>query len=322
VPVSAVASDDDRLLSVRHLHKTFVSRAGLTTRRVRALHDVSFELQRGQVLAIIGESGSGKTTAARIIARLVAPTSGEIWFKGRNVLETERRPSMGYRSQVQMIFQDPFASLNPVHTVGYHLERPLRRHGKVRRGELGEKVHALLETVGLRPAGDVARKFPHQLSGGQRQRVSIARALAVDPELILADEPTSMLDVSIRIDILNLMRGLKEDRGLGYLYITHDLGSARYFADQAVVLYAGHVVEAGPVGPLLDQPAHPYTQLLEAAVTRGPTTAPTGPRVADAGVGCPFAGRCPSVMERCRRELPALRRISTAALVRCHLYDG
>jgi peptide/nickel transport system ATP-binding protein len=323
VPVTSTPTDYDRLLSVRQLSKTFVSRSGLRTRLMRALHDVSFELQRGQVLALVGESGSGKTTAARIIARLVAPSSGEIWFKGRNVLAEERRPSLAYRSQVQMIFQDPFASLNPMHTVGYHLARPLRRHAKVRRGELADRVHALLETVGLRPAGDVARKFPHQLSGGQRQRVSIARALAVDPDLILADEPTSMLDVSIRIDILNLMRGLKEDRGIGYLYITHDLGTARYFADQVVVLYAGHVVEAGPCAPLLDRPAHPYTQLLEAAVTRGPAAGalPT-PRTADDGRGCPFTGRCPSVMDRCRRELPALRRISTGALVRCHLYDG
>jgi peptide/nickel transport system ATP-binding protein len=319
-------SDDERLLAVRNLHKTFVSRSGLRTRRVHALHDVSFELQRGEVLALIGESGSGKTTTARIIARLVAPSGGEIWWKGRNVLAAERRgPSLSYRAQVQMIFQDPFASLNPVHTVGYHLERPLRRHGKATRADLAGKVHALLETVGLRPAGDVARKFPHQLSGGQRQRVSIARALAVDPELILADEPTSMLDVSIRIDILNLMRGLKEQRGLAYLYITHDLGSARYFADRAVVLYGGHVVEAGPCGPLLDHPAHPYTQLLEAAVASGRTAGTPSPArsVAEApGVGCPFAARCPSVMDRCRRELPPLRKISTGALVRCHLYDG
>jgi peptide/nickel transport system ATP-binding protein len=318
---------EERLLEVRHLEKTFVTRSGLRTRRVRALHDVSFDLGRGEVVALVGESGSGKTTTARIIARLVPPSGGEIWFKGRNVLVTERRaPSLAYRAQVQMIFQDPFASLNPVHTVGYHLERPLRRHGKARRGaDLAEKVAALLETVGLRPAGDVARKFPHQLSGGQRQRVSIARALAVDPELILADEPTSMLDVSIRIDILNLLRGLKEERRIGYLYITHDLGSARYLADQVVVLYGGHVVEAGPAGPLLDRPAHPYTQLLEAALSSGPPAGPPAPArsvAADPGTGCPFTARCPSVMDRCRRELPPLRKISTGALVRCHLHDG
>jgi peptide/nickel transport system ATP-binding protein len=319
--------EDDRLLEVRHLHKTFVSRSGLDTVRVQALHDVSFDVQRGEVLAIVGESGSGKTTTARIIARLVDPSSGELWWKGKNVLESERVPSLAYRSQVQMIFQDPFASLNPVHTVGYHLERALRRHGKARRGELQARVHALLETVGLLPPADVARKFPHQLSGGQRQRVSIARALAVDPELILADEPTSMLDVSIRIDILNLLRGLKEERGLAYLYITHDLGSARYLADRVVVMYAGHVVEVGPSGPLLDQPAHPYTQLLEAACSSGQvagTPSPSGVRAVGSplGAGCPFAARCPSVMERCRRELPPLRKIPTGALVRCHLYDG
>jgi peptide/nickel transport system ATP-binding protein len=318
---TSAPGEEERLLEVRHLHKTFVARSGLRTRPVQALTDVSFDLRRGEVVAIIGESGSGKTTAARIIARLLAPSSGEIWFKGRNVLR-DRTASLAYRAQVQMIFQDPFASLNPMHTVGYHLERPLRRHGKATRADLSNKVEALLETVGLRPAADVARKFPHQLSGGQRQRVSIARALAVDPELILADEPTSMLDVSIRIDILNLMRGLKEARGIGYLYITHDLGSARYFADRAVVLYAGHVVEAGPCGPLLDEPAHPYTQLLEAAVSRGPTAAPAAAPAPTAGAGCPFAARCPSVMDRCRSELPGLRKIASGALVRCHLYDG
>jgi peptide/nickel transport system ATP-binding protein len=316
---------ENHLLAVRHLHKTFVSRVGLQTVAVQALCDVSFDLQRGEVVAVVGESGSGKTTTARIIARLVAPSSGELWWKGRNVLETERAPSLAYRSQVQMIFQDPFASLNPVHTVGYHLERALRRHGKARRSELAQRVHALLETVGLRPPADVASKFPHELSGGQRQRVSIARALAVDPELILADEPTSMLDVSIRIDILNLLRGLKQDRGLAYLYITHDLGSARYLADRVVVMYAGHVVEVGPCGPLLDQPAHPYTQLLEAACSSGQvagTPSPSGVRAVSHGAGCPFTARCPRVMERCRQELPPLRKISSGALVRCHLYDG
>jgi peptide/nickel transport system ATP-binding protein len=316
----------DRLLAVRHLSKTFVSRAGLHTVKVQALSDVSFDIERGEAVAIVGESGSGKTTTARIVARLLDPSSGELWWKGRNVLEVERRaPSMAYRSQVQMIFQDPFASLNPVHTVGYHLERALRRHAKAGRAELADRVAALLETVGLRPPGDVARKFPHQLSGGQRQRVSIARALAVDPELILADEPTSMLDASIRIDILNLMVGLKADRGLAYLYITHDLGSARYLADRVVVMYAGHVVEVGPCGPLLDEPAHPYTQLLEAACSSGQvagTPSPSGVRAVSQGAGCPFAARCPRVMDRCHRELPPLRKITTGALVRCHLYDG
>jgi peptide/nickel transport system ATP-binding protein len=311
---------------VRGLSKTFVSRSRLRAQRVQALHDVSFDLRRGEVVALIGESGSGKTTTARIIARLVAPSSGEIWWKGRNVLR-DRAPSLAYRSQVQMIFQDPFASLNPVHTVGYHLERPLRRHGKASKADLGARVTTLLETVGLRPAADVARKFPHQLSGGQRQRVSIARALAVDPELILADEPTSMLDVSIRIDILNLMRGLKEARGISYLYITHDLGSARYFADRAVVLYAGHVVEAGRCDALLDEPAHPYTQRLAAAVASGhgaggPSSAARHLTSGGAVTGCPFAGRCPSVMDRCRRELPGLRKIPSGGFVRCHLYDG
>jgi peptide/nickel transport system ATP-binding protein len=308
----------DALLAVSGLSKTFVRRRGLRAERIAALRDVSFEVAAGEVLALVGESGSGKSTAARIIARLVPPSGGQLLYRGRNVLL--EAPTLAYRSRVQMIFQDPFASLNPVHDVRYHLERPLRRHRKVS-GSATPQIEALLEAVGLRPAAEFARRFPHQLSGGQRQRVAVARALAVDPELIVADEPISMLDLSVRIEILNLLRGLKETRGLAYLYITHDLGSARYFADRAVVLYAGQVVESAPIAALLDQPAHPYTQLLCAAAPGAPVPAAPS-RPAPPG-GCAFAGRCPSVMDRCRREAPQLLALASRPhLVRCHLYDG
>jgi peptide/nickel transport system ATP-binding protein len=310
------------LLDVRGLGKTFLRRRGLHTERVAALTDVSFSVAQGEVLALVGESGSGKTTAARIIARLLAPSAGRLLYRDRDVLAEEpRAASLAYRSKVQLVFQDPFASLNPVHTVGYHLERPLRRHRKAEgREALDGRIAALLEAVGLRPAADFARKHPHQLSGGQRQRVAVARALAVDPELIVADEPVSMLDLSVRIDVLNLLRGLKERRGLSYLYITHDLGSARYFADRAVVLYAGRVVESAPIDQLLDQPAHPYTQLLCAAAPGA--RLPAAPLLAAPPEGCAFAGRCQSATERCRREAPALLPLASGRLVRCHLYDG
>ena len=326
----AAISDETPLLSVRRLTKTFSVDGRWRARKLDVLRDVSFDVYAGEVVALVGESGSGKSTTARLIARLLPPSAGEIRFKGDNVLASQpRRPSLAYRAHVQMIFQDPFSSLNPLHTIRYHLERPLRRHGKVSsKAELTTKVHRLLETVGLTPAEEFASKHPHQASGGQRQRVAIARALAVDPELILADEPTSMLDVSIRIDLLNLMRDLKVARRIGYLFITHDLGSARYFADRILVMYAGQIVESASSEALLDAPAHPYTQLLVAAVpsadsaiTTGPVaTAPASGKPSPSGVGCPFADRCPSVMDRCRQETPAPREVAPDHTASCHLY--
>jgi peptide/nickel transport system ATP-binding protein len=236
-------------------------------RMLRAVDDVSFTLRPGSITALVGESGSGKSTVARVLARLHEPTAGTVLFEGKNALKTSRRRDVRrYRSQVQMIFQDPFGSLNPVRTIEHHIERPLRIHGVVPRGQVRERVHELLRTVGLIPPEKVAAKYPHQLSGGQRQRVSIARALAVEPAVILADEPISMLDVSIRIGILNLMLELKERRNIAFLYITHDIASARYVADEVLVMYAGQIVEQGPTDSVLLEPLHPYTQLLLSAV--------------------------------------------------------
>jgi peptide/nickel transport system ATP-binding protein len=319
------------LLSLRNLGKTFnLDRGWRGRRQLQVLRDVSFDVDAGEVVALVGESGSGKSTTALLIARLLDPTTGEIRLRGVDVLTSEPgRASLAYRRQVQMIFQDPFASLNPLHTIRYHLERPLLRHGEAKeKPELEQRVNRLLETVGLNPAPDFAQRHPHQLSGGQRQRVAIARALAVNPALIVADEPTSMLDVSLRIDLLNLMRDIKSARRIAYLFITHDLGSARYFADRLLVMYAGEIVETGGSEALLDAPAHPYTQLLVSSVpTAGAAlnSAPTPGGVPAAaapvlGRGCPFADRCPKVMERCRQEAPLLREIAAARAVRCHLY--
>jgi peptide/nickel transport system ATP-binding protein len=317
------------LLEVRGLSKRFPVGGWFARAQVHALEDASFTLDRGRVTALVGESGSGKSTTARLVARLIEPTAGEIVLNGQDVLKSEpRSASLAYRADVQMIFQDPFASLNPVHTIGYHLERPLRVHAKVRSGAaLREQVASLLEAVGLTPAADFVDKFPHELSGGQRQRVAFARALAVDPAVMLADEPVSMLDVSIRMGILNLMERLKQERGIAYLYITHDIASARYIADETIVMYAGRMVEGASGDDLIRTPAHPYTQLLLSAVPdprarRARQARPRAepPSLIDPPPGCPFAARCPRVMDVCRQIMPGVEMIAPGHWVRCHLY--
>jgi peptide/nickel transport system ATP-binding protein len=313
------------VLEVRGLTKRFPAGGFRHRRFVHALTDADFSLAEGEVVALVGESGSGKSTTVRLIARLMPPTAGEIRLDGVDVLASERKPSKGFRRQVQMIFQDPFGSLNPVHPIRHHLERPLLIHGQATKANLDAKVIELLEVVGLTPAADIADRFPHELSGGQRQRVAIARALSVDPRVILADEPISMLDVSIRMGVLNLIERLKTERRIAFLYITHDLASARYVADRTIVMYAGHMVEGAESSELMVSPAHPYTQLLIAAVpdplaeeksiqARGEV-----PSLVDPGPGCPFAARCPKVMAVCRESMPGRTHVSDGHWVRCHL---
>ncbi|EWM17962.1 ABC transporter ATP-binding protein [Kutzneria sp. 744] len=303
------------VLEVDGLSKHFpVRRKGreLLTRKARSVHavdDVSFTLTRGHVVAMVGESGSGKSTVARLLAQLHHPTSGEIRLHGKKVNVRGGRRFRAYVRQVQMIFQDPFGSLNPVHTVRYHLTRSLRIHGNAN-GNIEEALRELLTRVQLTPPERYIDKFPHELSGGQRQRVAIARALGANPEALLADEPVSMLDVSIRLGVLNLLRDLKERLNLAILYITHDIASARYFADTTLVMYAGRVVEGGDSETVTQNPAHPYTQLL---IESAPD--PDRPAQADEvggeppslirpPQGCRFNPRCPHVMERCRTEQP------------------
>jgi peptide/nickel transport system ATP-binding protein len=266
-----------------------------------------------------------------MVARLIPVTRGEILFKGEDILRAEpHQASLEYRRQVQLIFQDPFASLNAVHTIEHHLARPLILHGKAMgRQEIHDQACDLLETVELKPAAEIASRYPHQLSGGQRQRVSIARALAVDPELILADEPISMLDVSIRMGVLNLIERLKEERGISFVYITHDLASARYIGDQIMVMYAGHMVEGGNSETVMSEAAHPYTQLLLAAVPDPHAGLKTNkkmqargevPSLIDPPPGCPFAARCPKVMDVCRQVMPGQVTVQPGHWVRCHLF--
>ncbi len=325
----------DPILEASGLSKWFpVSSSILPWKEKRFLHavdDVNLTLRVGRVTALVGESGSGKSTVARVLAHLYPPTSGRILFRGEDVTHAwRRRDTLRYRSQVQMIFQDPFSSLNPVRRIRNSLVRPLLIHHVVKRTEVQRRVHDLLTTVGLVPAAQFAHVFPHQLSGGQRQRVAIARALAVEPLALLADEPISMLDVSIRIGIMNLMLRLKQEQHLAFLYITHDLASARYVADEVLVMYAGQVVESGPTEDILQAPLHPYTRLLLSAVPNPETGLHTHrleargevPTVVNPGEGCRFAPRCPLVMDICRTTTPALGEEGRERWVRCHLYPS
>jgi peptide/nickel transport system ATP-binding protein len=307
-------------LEVRGLTKHFA--------HVHAVDDVSFELRPGTITALVGESGSGKSTVARLLARLHDPTSGAVLFEGDDVARVRRRRSvLRYRSQVQLIFQDPFDSLNPVKTVRHHIERPLRIHKIVRSRDVDERVLELLRSVGLVPPHEIADKYPHELSGGQRQRVALARVLAVEPKVILADEPTSMLDVSIRIGILNLMTRLKDEHGIAFLFVTHDLASARYVADDLLVMYAGQIVEHGPIEEVLASPLHPYTRLLLAAVPdparRHGDRIQERKGVAAAAVdppdGCRFVGRCPLAIDICSHVTPPLVEARPRQSARCHV---
>jgi peptide/nickel transport system ATP-binding protein len=302
---------------------------------LHAVRDVSFSLYRGAVVALVGESGSGKSTAARLLAGQERLTSGEIQLDGRQVHVKRRSDFRRYKSQVQYVFQDPFASLNPVHTVRYHLERPVRLHQKA--ANVAAEVAALMEQVRLTPARHFLAKYPHELSGGQRQRVSFARALAARPSVLLADEPVSMLDVSIRLEMLSLLDDLRQRFRLAMLYITHDIASARYFADEVLVMYAGEIVERGPAEEVTQRPAHPYTQLLVSSAPdpdnlgsalrggkrRGPQAAAKAQRAESPAVtGCPFHPRCPFADDRCRRENPALVRVSATRGAACWHLDA
>jgi peptide/nickel transport system ATP-binding protein len=317
-------------LEVKNLTKRFAVGTSLRRRsRVHAVDDVSFELRPGTVTALVGESGSGKSTVARLLARLYEPTAGAVLFEGNDIARVRRRRDvLRYRSQVQMIFQDPFDSLNPVKTIRHHLERPLRIHGVVPAAQIEDRVYELLRTVGLFPAEEIAAKYPHELSGGQRQRVAIARALAVEPKVVLADEPISMLDVSIRIGILNLMLRLKEEHDIAFLFVTHDLASARYVADDILVMYAGQIVERGPVERVLEAPLHPYTRLLLSAVPdpakklhfkRIEARKGRASAAVDPVEGCRFVTRCPLAIDVCSRVTPELVEARPPQAARCHV---
>jgi peptide/nickel transport system ATP-binding protein len=318
------ASGGPPVLEARGLTKHFPvhARRGARGAVVHAVEDVSLALPRAGITAVVGESGSGKSTLARLLAQLIKPTAGSVLLDGAPAPGRQR-----YARQVQLVLQDPFSSLNPVHNVRYHLARPLQVHGLASGSSLDTQIAELLGRVALTPADQFTGKYPHELSGGQRQRVSFARALAAKPAVLLADEPVSMLDVSIRLGVLNLLAGLRQREGLAILYVTHDIASARYLADTIAVMYAGQIIESGPAEQVTDAPAHPYTQLLLSAAPDPDRTAPPSlrgrgapPNLIRPPAGCRFHPRCPFAMAVCAQERPAAIEVAPGHSSACWLH--
>ena len=314
------------LIDVKNLVKKFPIRGGVLNRvqaNVHAVTDVSLAIEKGETVGVVGESGCGKSTLGKLIIRLLEPTSGTVHYAGKEITGLDHSEMMPFRRKMQIIFQDPYSSLNPRLTVNALLKEAILFHGIVPRAELPGYIDELINKVGLRP--DAGPKFPHEFSGGQRQRIGIARALAVKPDFVVADEPVSALDVSIQAQVLNLLKDLKEEFGLTLLFISHDLKVIEHFCDRVVVMYLGHVVEQLPCDRLHEEAQHPYTRVLlganpiddpddrrPLAIVRGDVPSPINPPP-----GCPFAGRCPKVMDRCRHEMPPLEIKANGRPVAC-----
>ena len=306
------------LLEVRDLHKHYPVRGGIFSRTmgtVRAVAGVSLSVHAGQTLGLVGESGCGKSTLGRTLMRLEEPTSGQVLFDGQDLAHASGEALFRLRREVQMVFQDPYSSLNPRLTVGEIVREPLLVHGIGSKAEQVARVRELLATVGLGP--DALQRYPSEFSGGQRQRIGVARALSLNPRLVIADEPVSALDVSVQSQVLNLMVQLQRERGLAYVFISHDLSVVEHVSDVVAIMYLGRVVEMGPVRAIFDRPAHPYTRALMQAIPVG------DPRQRRASVplsgeapspmavlpGCAFASRCPYAVEACRQAVPALEAV-------------
>jgi peptide/nickel transport system ATP-binding protein len=315
------------LLRTDHLTRHFKIGGALSRRTLHAVDDVNFTVGEHEIVALAGESGSGKSTTARLLARIYPPTSGEIYFEGKPVSRIRsRRDQLRYSGLVPMVFQDPFGSMNPVLRVQHGVLRSLKLHRpELSAQERSAEAARVFEAVGL--GTDMMQRFPYELSGGQRQRVGFAQALAMRPKLILADEPVSMLDVSIRIGLLNLMAELRDAMGVSILYITHDIASARYVADRLIVMYAGQIAESGPIEEVLANPQHPYTQLLLSAVPdpRAPlsvaaeTDRGEPPKVIDPTPGCRFRYRCPLAIDICTQVTPVLAELRPHHEAACHV---
>ncbi len=303
----------------------FTVGAGIKKKKVQAVRDVSFTINKGETFGLVGESGCGKSTTGRLAIRLIEPSSGSITFGEKDVTMAKEKELRTMRREMQMIFQDPYASLNPRMTIEKILTEPYKLQGLYTTEERNKRVISLMEEVGLRPA--YRTRFPHEFSGGQRQRIGIARALALNPKLIVADEPVSALDVSVQAQVLNLMIDLQEKYGLSYLFISHDLSVVKYICHRVGVMYLGEIVEIGPKETLYENPLHPYTQALlssipsvdqrdrERIILSGDVPNPANPPS-----GCSFHPRCPSCMDICKIEKPAAKQIGDQ-LVSCHLYN-
>lgn len=324
----------EKLLRVESLKKYFSIRGGLrqSKRFIKAVDGISFEVNVNSVFAIVGESGSGKSTVANLILRLTEPTDGHIYFKGLDILSLKGEELLKFRRSAQIIFQDPFASLNPRMRIIDILSEPFKIHKILNSSLIRERVVQLLETVGM--GADALNKYPHEFSGGQRQRICIARALTVSPELIIADEPLSALDVSIQAQILNLFQRIKQDSSISFIFISHDLKVVRYFSDEVAVMYMGKFVEMAKSEELFSKPLHPYTSLLIASAPQIRTKEDPGIRkshltkqgsigyiqnIFDVPSGCPFHLRCPKKMDICLKEMPQMKDYEGRS-VACHLY--
>ena len=320
----------DKLLEVKNLKKYFEIRGGLlkkVTGQVRAVDDISFDVHRGETLGIVGESGCGKSTAGRTILRLLEPTAGEVVFDGVNLSGLGREAMRRQRQHMQMVFQDPYASLNPRMTVADIIGESLPYHGVTDTAEVRRRTDAILQLCGL--TREHGARYPHEFSGGQRQRVGIARALVLQPKIVIADEPVSALDVSIQAQIINLFQDLQQQLGLTYIFISHDLSVVRHISNRVGVMYLGRLAEIGAVDALYEQPLHPYTQALLSAI---PVTNPKArrervilkgdvPSPANPPPGCAFSPRCPRVMDVCRSRRPELTVRADGRAVACHLYE-
>jgi len=327
-PLLEVKNLVQRFRQTRSLWQELTWSGGKIARRPRFIHavnGVSFSIGRGEVFSIVGESGCGKSTTARTVIKLLEPYGGEIWFDGTEITRFDARQMLPFRRRMQMVFQNPYASLNPRHTVMRMIAEPMLLHGQAKsRREAEARVLDLLDKVGLR--SEHADRFPHQFSGGQRQRLSMARALATNPEFIIADEPVSALDVSIQAQILNLLIDLREEFKLSYLFIAHDLAVVRHISDRVGVMYLGRLVEVGSRRAVFENPLHPYTRALLAAVPvlgrKKPPQAPlegditTAPP--DPFAGCVFSGRCPEVLPVCREAVPEMKSFGTDHWCACH----
>jgi oligopeptide/dipeptide ABC transporter ATP-binding protein len=320
------------LVEVRELKKHFPIYRGVLARvsgQVYAVDGVSFSIERGETLGLVGESGCGKSTVGRTLLKLLQPTSGRIFVDGVDITDLDQAAMFPYREKMQMIYQDPYASLNPRMTVGDIVAEPLIIHRVATREERRDRVAALFERVGLRP--ELMSSYPHEFSGGQRQRIGIARALALDPELIIGDEPVSALDVSIQAQIINLLMDLQDEYRLSYLFVAHDLAVVEHISHRVAVMYLGLIVELTDKTSLFEMPLHPYSEALLSAVPVPKARAKGRKRMILSGdvpspinppSGCHFHTRCPYAMPRCRHEAPTLREVKPAHWAACHLHDG